>query len=105
MKALNGKWKVEALGYARPFNLLADVKIIKDGRGYNIAKGKTWGHFAIRQYGVKAWLDYDQPQNGKLLRQVVDEIEAKGPDLYEGVFYWRGRKVMRFRMIRIKQEK
>ena len=102
MKALNGKWKVEALGYARPFNLLYDVKIIRDGRGYNIAKGKTWGHFAISRDGHKFRLDYDQPQNDKLLRQVVDEIEAKSPDLYEGIFYWRGRKVMRFRMLRVK---
>jgi hypothetical protein len=102
MKALNGKWKVEALGYARPFNLLADVKIIKDGRGYNIAKGKTWGHFTILRDGHKFCLDYYWPQNGKILSQVVDVIEARDPDLYEGIFYWRGIKVMRFRMIRVK---
>lgn len=102
MNALKGSWKVEALGYARPFNLLADVKIIKDWRGYNIAKDKTWGHFTILRNGHKFCLDYDLPQNGWLLRQVVDVIEAKSPDLYEGVFYWKGRKVMRFQMTRIK---
>jgi hypothetical protein len=102
MKNLSGRWIVEALGMFWLLNLLGDIKVINGWKGYNLAKGKKWGHFGTCQHVDKIWLDYDQPQNGWILRQVLDIIEAKGPDIYEGTFYWKGRKVMRFRMIRIK---
>lgn len=94
MNALNGKWKVTALGSLADFmNWFEDHKIISGDEGHNEAKmGINGGYFHIEplanNLGYK--LIYDHEKNPAMIRGIVDTIVPQSKESYFGTLCNKG---------------
>ena len=92
---LNGTWRVKVLSgplWFRAMNLIRDRKVIDVNTGHNIACGVRWGKFKITLANIGIVLIYDD--------QPITDILRPGKDGLTGKFYWEGRFVGDFEMVR-----
>ena len=94
---LQGRWRVTALGIARPINLLGDEKQIDGHAGHNLINGKRWGWFTVELADQGVVLNYEDDRNGEILQQVRDKM-VRHDNGWIGTLFLRGKQIFRFRL-------
>jgi len=95
---LTGIWKVIVTGpwWFKAFNWLRDKKVIKGNAGHNVSYGKKWGKFEV----IVDWersLFFLKYKNGR----IKDKVWFVSENKLSGKFYWKGRFIGNFEMIRV----
>ena len=94
---LDGTWKVKTKSgplWFRALDLLGDVKVISGNAGYNKARGVVWGPFEI--FTIKSLIVFRYTT-----QPIVDKVKFTGNDRLFGGFYYKGKYIGNFEMVRI----